>query len=199
MQDIVIIGGGVAGLGAAMTLGSCQSQELKTLVLDSGNSDLLRAKLYNVPFLEQGTPGTKALQKLKEDTLAFERVAFKTDTVMSIEGSYENFTINTKTNTYKARIIVLASGCQALDIKLNGNSIPTSPHLLMPRPGKIQVSTKGRQELEEGIYVAGLLSGVTSMYAVALGSGVEAACAILSKLAKKVTIVHDFEGSRGES
>ncbi len=66
----------------------------------------------------------------------------------------------------------------------------------MPKDGFIKVATTGRQELQSGIYVAGLLSGVTTMYATALGSGVEAACAILSKIGGKTTIIHDFKGSR---
>lgn len=196
MQDVIIIGGGVAGLGAALTLGSCETQKLKTLVIDEGDSDLLKTKLYNVPFLEQGTSGKEALEKLKNDALAFSRVSFETDTAISIDGSYPNFSIKTKTNTYQAKFIILASGCHKLNIALNGNQIPTSTHLLMPKSGKIRVEFQGRQELEEGIYVAGLLSGITTMYATALGSGVEAACAILSKIEGKVSIVHDFEGSR---
>lgn len=196
MQDVVIIGGGVAGFGAAITLGSSEATPLKTLVLDSGNSDLLKSKLYNVPFLKQGTSGKEALEKLREDALTFERVSFKQEKIISIDGTYPNFTIKSENSSYSAKFVILATGCHKLDIKLNGQLIPTTPHLLMPKPGKIQVAFQGRQEFEEGIYIAGLLSGITTMYATALGSGVEAGCAILSKEAGRVSIVHDFEGSR---
>lgn len=196
MQDVVIIGGGVAGFGAAITLGSSERTPLKTLVLDSGNSDLLKSKLYNVPFVKQGTSGKEALEKLRKDALTFERVSFKEEEILRIDGTYPNFTIQSENSSYSAKFVILATGCHKLDIKLNGQAIPTTSHLLMPKPGKIQVEFQGRQELEEGIYVAGLLSGVTSMYAVALGSGVEAGCAVLSKVDGRVSIVHDFEGSR---
>lgn len=196
MKNIIIAGGGVAGFGAAITLGSSSSQKLQTLVIDSGNSDILKAKLYNVPFIKQGTCGEEVLKRLKEDALAFKSVSFENDTVISIDGVYPNFILKTKEKTYKTNFIILATGCHELNIKLNGEFISTSPHLLMPRLGKIRINFKGRQELQEGIYVAGLISGITTMYATALGSGVEAACAILSKIEEKISIVHDFEGSR---
>lgn len=199
MYDVIIIGGGVAGLGAAITLGSSDGSKIgkfNTLVIDSGKSDLLKAKLYNVPFLAHGTSGKEALDRLRSDALAFESVSFVDDEAISIDGEFGDFTVKTKNKTYTSKEVILASGCHSLDIILNGKNIPTKPHELMPREGKIRVEFSKRGEIQEGLYVAGLLSGVTSMYATALGSGVEIASAILSKRAQKVAVIHDFEGSR---
>ncbi len=199
MKDVIIIGGGVAGFGTAITLGSSKNKKsdgLDVLILDDGNSDLLKAKLYNVPFLSQGTTGKDALEKLKNDTLAFENNEFKEQKVVAINGEFGNFEVVTEGEKYKAKEVVIATGCHKLDIKLNGNEIPTIPHELIPKPGKIKVKYTKRNEIKEGLYVAGLLSGVTTMYATALGSGVEVACAILSKRAGRAAVIHDFEGSR---
>ncbi len=199
MYDIIIIGGGVAGCGAGITLGSSEGTklgELKTLILDDGRSDLKSAKLYNVPFIKQGTPGVDALARLREDTTSFDSVSFKNENVQQISGDKGDFSVKTELNEYKAKYVILATGAGSLEVKLNGKDIPTLPHELMPKPGKIKVAHKGRQELVDGIYVAGLLSGATTMYATALGSGVEAACAILSDLSGKCAVIHDFQGSR---
>lgn len=196
MYDVIIIGGGVAGLGAAITLGSSQNIKINTLVIDEGNSDLLKSYLYNVPFIKKGTSGKDAYNMLKKDALEFDSVSFTQDTAIAIDGKYGDFTVKCKNETVQSKFIILASGCHTLDIKLNGKTIPTLPHNLLPKEGKIRVETSGRQELEEGLYVAGLLCGVTTMYATALGSGVEASCAILSKINGKTTIIHDHKDSR---
>lgn len=199
MYDVIIIGGGVSGLGAAITLGSSEGSKIgkfQTLVIDDGNSDLLKAKLYNVPFLPQGTSGKEALERLKEDALAFDSISFTNEKAISIDGEFGNFTVKTENGNYLSKEVILASSCHKLDILLNGKNIPTKTHELVPREGKIRVEFSGRGEIQNGLYVAGLLSGVTTMYATALGSGVEVASAILSKRAKKVAVIHDFEGSR---
>ncbi|PID47454.1 MAG: hypothetical protein CR967_04460 [Proteobacteria bacterium] len=200
MNDVIIIGGGVAGLGAGITLGSSERSKigsLKTLIIDNGKSDLKSAALYNVPFIPKGMKGKDALKKLKEDALFFKSVSFVEDTAKSIDTNGDSFLVKTLKGEYKAKYIILATGASSFDIKINGKQVPTKEHTLMPKPGKIKLELSGRQELHEGIYVAGLLSGVTTMYATALGSGVEAACAILSKIANKCAIIHDFDGIKG--
>ncbi len=199
MKDVVIIGGGVAGFGAALTLGSSEGKRLgdiNTLVIDDGKSDLKKAELHNVPFVKKGTSGVEALEMLKKDALEFKSVSFKEDTVLSIEGEEGDFTVKCEKEEIKTKFIILATGAHELNISLNGKQVETLPHELMPKDGLIKVAYKGRQELQSGIYVAGLIAGVTTMYATALGSGVEAACAILSKMGGKLTIIHDFKGSR---
>lgn len=199
MYDVIIIGGGVAGCGVAITLGSSEGTKtgkFETLIIDNGKSDLLKSKLYNIPFLEQGTSGKDALDKLRKDTLAYNSIKFKEDTVLSIEGEDGDFTIKCQNNTFKTKEVVIATGFHSLNITINNETIPTVKHELSPKDGKIKVVYQGRNEIQQGIYVAGLLAGVTTMYSTALGSGVEVASAILSKRAGKVTIIHDFEGSR---
>ncbi len=199
MYDILIVGGGVAGCGAGITLGSSEGTktgELKTLIIDSGKSHLKSAELHNVPFVKKGTSGEDALAQLKADAVEFKSVEFVEGEVLSIDGKAGDFTVKTNGAEYKAKFIILAVGANQPSLKINGKEVQTVEHGLLPKPGTIKAVTKGRQEIEEGIYAAGLFSGVTTMYATALGSGVEAACAILSKLNGQVTIIHDSKGSR---
>ncbi|MFN3786958.1 MAG: FAD-dependent oxidoreductase, partial [Sulfurihydrogenibium azorense] len=60
--DVVIVGGGPAGLSCALTLASAKGhfewgENRKYLVIDNDSSDLLKAQLYNVPGLPQGILG----------------------------------------------------------------------------------------------------------------------------------------------
>lgn len=198
MTDVIIVGGGVAGLGAALTLGSTQKsklQELNVLVLDTNKSDLHKAKLYNVAYLPHGTSGSDALEKLKQDALSYSNVSFEQDLVTQVIDNGETKKVITQSGkTLEARFVILASGGHGFDIELGG--VKSVSHELMPKDGFVKLPYTNRQEVKDGIFVAGILAGVTTMFATAYGSGVEAACAVLSKITNKVTIIHDFEGSR---
>ncbi|WP_412683439.1 NAD(P)/FAD-dependent oxidoreductase [Campylobacter jejuni] len=70
------------------------------------------------------------------------------------------------------------------------------PHELIPKPNKFCFKHHGRQIIKEGIYAAGLASGVTTMVACAMGSANEAACAILSDIKGAVSVYHDTPTTR---
>lgn len=200
MYDIIIIGGGVAGLGTALTLGSCDGSKIgaiKTLILDEGNSDLLKSELYNVPFIAKGTSGKETLERFKQDALEFKSVSFIQTKVTSIDGKSGEFSVKSEDGAFDAKEVVLATGCHTLDIALNGESISTQEHTNVPKSGMIKVQSNDKNEITDGLYVAGLLSGVTTMFATAFGSGVKVANAIISKKVGKTAVVHDFKGSRG--
>ncbi len=199
MKDVIIVGGGVAGLGAALTLGSSEGKTLgaiETLVIDNGKSDLKKAELYNVPLLKKGSNGVEVLEQMKKDALEFKSVSYQEGCVKSIEGKEGGFVVKTENESYESKYVILASGAHSFDILINGEKVPTLEHDLLPKPQKVKLAYKNRQELVDGVWVAGLLAGVTTMYATALGSGVEAACSLMSKIGGKTTIIHDFPGSR---
>lgn len=49
----------------------------------------------------------------------------------------------------------------------------------------------GDYKVKNGLYVAGLLAGLSSMYTAAAGSGVQVAINILSEWAGKPVVIHD--------
>ncbi|MGP1561216.1 MAG: NAD(P)/FAD-dependent oxidoreductase [Helicobacteraceae bacterium] len=198
MVDVIIVGGGVSGLGAALTLGSTKGSklpELSVMVFDTGKSDLHKAKLYNVSFLPTGTKGSDALEKFKQEALSYSNVSFKEAEVTKvIDNGAVKKVITASGEEFETRFVILACGGHGFGIELQG--VSAVAHDLMPKDGFVKIPYSGRQEVKSGIYVAGILAGVTTMFATAYGSGVEAACAIFSAAAGKVTVLHDFEGSR---
>ncbi|MGP1580133.1 MAG: FAD-dependent oxidoreductase [Wolinella sp.] len=198
MYDVVVVGGGPAGLSAALTLASTKGakgwESLEVLVIDNQKSDFLKAELYNVPFLPKGISGKDALEMLSKQLLDYSNAKITHDEIVEISGKKGAFTLKGTSQNYETKYVIIATGAHGFTIK--GTKATPIPHTKMPREGMSALALKGRNLIEEGIYAAGLLAGETTMFACASGSGVESACAIFSDLKEKVTILHDSPGTR---
>ncbi|WP_459775233.1 NAD(P)/FAD-dependent oxidoreductase [Aquifex pyrophilus] len=195
--DVVIVGGGASGLACAITLASSQgrgwewAEGRKFLVIDNGKSDLNRALLKNAPGVPVETLGTELLEKLREQAKALsENVDFVEDTVVKVEGEKGSFKVHTQSgNVYEAEYVVLASGFHKFEIECEGVEVVDNPK--SPKPGRVMIKHDGDYKVREGLYVAGLLAGVSSMFTAAAGSGVQVAINILSEWAGKPIVIHD--------
>jgi len=193
--DVVIVGGGPAGLACADVLASANGklpfmEGKRFLVIDEGNSDLTRAEINNFPPIPFKKSGKELIEEMKKKVSQWSNVEIVTDKVREIRGEKGNFTIKTEGGKeYKAGIVVLATGFHKFEIE--GLPVKVIPHKKAPRPGKIQLEVNEKKEALPGVYVAGLLAGEQTMLAIALGSGTEVALNILSEWADKTVIVHD--------
>ncbi len=190
MYSVAVVGGGVSGLSCALTLADGArrfdfAKGKKFLVVDSGNSDVLKAVLNNVPGVKKGTTGEEYLEFLKAQVEEFEDVNLVEGEVSEVTGSKGNFKIVLSDGReFKADFVVFATGFHSFDVKTD--LVEVIPHPRSPRPGKIALKPKA-----EGVYVAGLAAGEITMVATAAGSGVDVACEILSEWAGKVVVGHD--------
>lgn len=193
--DVVIAGGGVAGLSCALTLSSSKgkgqwAEGRRFLVIDSGKSDLLKAMLNNVPGIPAGTTGKKALEDLAAQALAFGNVEIVKGSVKKVEGARPAFIVHTEDGSaYESEIVVLATGFHSFDADVAG--VRVVPHANSPKEGRVMIVVNPDSTVRDGLYVAGILAGVSTMYATAAGSGTQVACTILSGWAGKKTVVHD--------
>ena len=195
-KSILIVGGSISGLAAALVLASAKNADLDfdISVVDDGKADLNAVAIYNVPLFPRGARGKDIVEATKRQIDELLKVRYINGTITQISGSKGAFVGAGEGFEVKADYVILATGASRFDITGLGDIV--RPHELMNKPGKIRLATTGRQLVREGVYAAGLASGVTTMVACAMGSGAEAACAILSDIKGEVSIIHDTPTTR---
>jgi len=121
-REIVIIGAGPAGLTAAIY----SARELMdTLVLESGMSGglpLNTHKIENYPGFPGGISGAELMDKLKEQALSFGAEIKEYDEVIGIERNPESIDIITKSNSYSAKSVIIATGSVPKKLNIPGEN-----------------------------------------------------------------------------
>lgn len=184
--DTLIIGGSAAGLSCALILGSAVNKPFAVnknigIITHQKSSALNNALLNNVLGFEKGTKGgdilVKGIHQLENLYPHIRQIA--QEKVVKIEGSYPEFKVVTNKNSYLAKHIVVAVGPSNL-FNIEGLNQFVVPHSSLP-PQKERIMLKNSNHLvTKGIYVAGVLAGWRSQFAIAAGSGAQVATDILS-------------------
>ncbi|TLD97760.1 NAD(P)/FAD-dependent oxidoreductase [Helicobacter jaachi] len=195
-KSVVIVGGSIAGLTAALVLASAKGSELDfdITIIDEGKADLKNVAIYNVAMFPRGVEYKEIIEHTKKQIDSLLHVKYLDGVVEEISGQKGSLHTKGSGIDFKSDYVVLATGAGHFNIKGFGDIV--KPHNLMNKPNKIRLEWSGRQKVKDGVYVAGLASGVTTMVGAAIGSATEAACAILSDIKGEVTIVHDTPTTR---
>jgi len=118
--DLIIIGGGCAGLSAAMYAGRL---EMKTLVIadNMGGTITLTDLVENYPGFIRLT-GQELADKLKEHALDYKQnVEMKEERVERIEKKSKEFSVKTSEGNYSARTLLFATGTIWKELKVPGH------------------------------------------------------------------------------
>jgi len=197
--DVLIIGGGAAGMSCALVLGSAKNapfaKEKKIgIIIHQKASALANGMFNNVLGIKPGTNGKEILEEgkkhLTETYPDIEQI--EKEKVVKIEGESGDFTVYTNKNQYKTKTIVVAVGPSNL-FSIDGLMEFVEPHRSLP-PAKQRIQLKNKDhKVKEGIYVAGILAGWISQFSIASGSGAQVATDILAKWNDgNPTVAHDF-------
>ncbi|QGN07887.1 FAD-binding protein [Halorhabdus sp. CBA1104] len=168
--DVIVIGGGVAGLSAALFTAR---HGLETLSIDAGGSILRRnAHLENVPGFPVGVDGRRFLDLLKEQA---DRAgaSYQEGTVTGLERLADTFAVETDTMQYQTEYAIAATKNEVDYLEdVDGVGIVDR--------GKTFVDTdeRGRTGIA-GLYAAGRLAGKPHQAAVCAGHGAEVGVTIL--------------------
>ena len=198
MFDVLIIGGGAAGMSCALVLGSANDKAFAKdkrigIITHQKTSHLQNALFNNVLGLKSGTTGASILEGGKRQLADLYPHVNQIDKekVLEVSNSTDCFEIRTNKNSYHSRIVLIAVGYTNL-MTIKGLEHYIEPH---PRASveKDRIWIKNTDHLvEDNLYVAGTLAGWRSQFAIASGSGAHVATDILTLWnGGKHTKVHD--------
>jgi len=198
MYDVLIIGGGAAGMSCALVLGSAKEKPFAkdkqiAIITHQKTSHLQTALFNNVLGLAPGTTGSSILESGKAQlaNLYPHVTQIDKEKVLEVLKTKNTFEVRTNKNTYHSKIVVVTIGYTNL-MRIKGLEHYVEPH---PRAAieKDRIWLKNSDHLiTEHLYVAGTLAGWRSQFAIASGSGAQVATDILTLWnGGKHTKVHD--------
>lgn len=186
MFDVLIIGGGVAGISCALVLGSARNKHFASdkkigIFTHQKSSNLQEALFNNAYGIPAGTLGsTLLLESTKQLSEQYPHVLqIGNEKVLRIEGIAGNFRLTTNKTSYTTKTIVVATN-SSVSFNIEGLIHFVIPHKkAVPEKNRIQLENIDHL-VTNGIYVAGTLSGCRSQLAIAAGSGAAVATDLLT-------------------
>ncbi len=185
-RDVIVVGGGIAGLTAAVFLARA---DLDTLVIDAGGSILRRnAHLENFPGFPAGVDPRLLLSMTAEQ--AEEAGCERRDgEVTAVARSGDGFVVETADERRRARHVIAAT-------KNETDYLAGLEGLVVVDRGKtfVDADERGRTGVE-GLYAAGRLAGKPHQAVVCAGHGAEVAVTLLED--DDVPFYHDWVTPEG--
>ncbi len=186
MFDLIIIGGGAAGMSCALIIGSALKKPFAenkkvALIAHQKSSHLQNALFNNVLGLTPGTLGEDILENGKRElsNLYPELLQIEKEKVLEVIENESYFEVVTNKDNYKTKIAVIATGYTS-PLNIVGLENYTMPHQ-MAKPEKNRIQLKNTLHLvKPNLYVAGSLAGWRSQFAIACGSGAQVGTDILT-------------------
>ena len=186
MFDVLIIGGGVAGISCALVLGSAhkkafvQDKKIAILTHQKGGNlqDALLNNVFGIPF------GKLGAEVLRESTQHLAQVyphveQIPDEKVTKVMKDNDYFQVYTNQNIYETKIVVVAIGASNLFDIEGLNQYVITHQKTIPEKNRIQLTNQDHK-VTNGVYVAGVLAGHRSQVAIASGSGAAVATDILT-------------------
>lgn len=184
--DVLIVGGGVAGMQCSLVLGSAYKKAYAVdkkigIIAHQKTSHLQNAVFNNVLGIEPGTEGRELLISGKKQLSDVYSHVFQIDDekVLSVEETAFGFKVNTNKNIYSSKIVVIALN-YSKPFSIQGLQHYIEPHM-RANPIKDRIQLRNQNHLiKDGLYACGTIAGWRSQFAIAAGSGASVATDILT-------------------
>ncbi|WP_440879649.1 NAD(P)/FAD-dependent oxidoreductase [Tenacibaculum sp. C7A-26P2] len=196
--DVLIIGGGVAGMQCGLVLGSALEKEYAKgkkvgIIIHQKASHLQEALFNNVLGLPIGTQGKDILNKgmIHLETQYPEVVQISNEKVTAVLDVGVGYKVVSNKRTYTTKVVVLALN-YAKPFDIAGLEQYIERHS-RANAVKDRIQLRNFNHLiKEGLYVCGTLAGWRSQFAIAAGSGASVATDILTVWNQNIpTKIHD--------
>lgn len=106
--DVIIVGGGPAGLSAALVLGRCRRG---VLLVDAGEPRNASAKIMHGFISRDGESPREFLRIAREQLRTYPNVEFRKGRITHVQRAHEEFTVSLEDgNQFTSRIVLLATG-----------------------------------------------------------------------------------------
>ncbi len=118
MYDIIIIGGGPAGLSAGLYAGRSR---LKTLIIEkdiSGGQISGTAYVENYPGSIKDPTGMALSERMEEQAKKYAEIVFENVEEVNLEGEVK--TVKTDSNEYQAKVIIISTGAKHRKLNVPG-------------------------------------------------------------------------------
>ena len=186
MFDVLIIGGGVAGVSCALVLGSAKNKAFMSdkniaIITHQKTSSLQEALFNNAYGIPAGKWGSELLsESLKQLSSLYPHITqIDGEKVLKILGNHPEFEVVTNKNSYKAQNIVVAIGYSNTFDIIGINQYVQTHQKAAPEKQRIELKNADHK-VSDGIYVAGTLAGWRSQLSIAAGSGAAVATDLLT-------------------
>ncbi|MBZ2387474.1 thioredoxin-disulfide reductase [Anaerococcus murdochii] len=170
MYDIIIIGGGPAGLSAGLYAGR---SKLKTLITEkdvAGGQISGTAFVENYPGSIENPTGMGLSERMEEQAKKYAEVVFENVKEVNLDGEIK--TVKTDSNEYQAKVIIISTGAR---------------HRNLDVPGEKEFANRGVSYCAtcDGPFYQGL-----DIYVVGGGDSALEEANYLTRYGKSVTIIH---------
>lgn len=174
MKDIIVIGGGLAGLQAAVMTAKAGEE---TLVLDSGQSLVLNTSNIQNLVGHDSVAGRELLTSGKQKVKTFDG-EIKEEEVQNLERTDSGLKVSTEENEYEAEYVIIASAgdLSFIELEVEFEEGVDDPYMMDQH-----VKTDDSNKAAENIYAAGLANSWEHQASVAIGDGAKAAVNLLSE------------------
>ncbi|MBD3287560.1 thioredoxin-disulfide reductase [candidate division KSB1 bacterium] len=119
MENVIIIGGGTAGLAAAVYAARAQLEPVILKGDTPGGQITLTDALENYPGFPDGISGFELFQTMERHAERF-GAKLVAETVVSVDFSKEPLLVNTHDNMYKSKTVIIATGSDPRKLKVPG-------------------------------------------------------------------------------
>jgi len=172
MQSVVILGGGPAGLAAAIYVARANLAPLVIEGNEAGGQLMLTTLVENYPGFEEAIMGPALMQSMRKQA---ERVGaeFITEDAASVDMSRRPFVVTTQSGQrFEGRALIIATGASAKmlgvpgEARLMGRGVSTCATCdgFFFRKKDVVVVGGGDSAMEEALYLANLARSVTIVH-----------------------------------